>query len=257
MKKGTIHSRFAMAMALALGAACYTHDARAEPPSSGQAPMEEVVVSIAGLYGDWKMVLPDWPGIAKPVTGDFCNFRKRDDGVSIVCADDFLQEIADVTFEGDKLRMRWGGALTHTIYEAVREGDGTYDGEIVQASMGLVSHRFKAKMERVSELPGADVPQDSLAVLNNYFDDLASRSVREKYYEDDVYRAMKSSIAKRTYSHAGFTLKYFGRILEEKAGHEPTFPDVFKVSNAENTEQWCLVRVDAARLADVRCHDIR
>src|SRR5262249_33714957 len=160
-------------------------------------------------------------------------------------ADDFLQEIPDVTLDGDKLRMRWGGAFTHTIYDAVREGNGTFDGEIVQASMGLVSHRIKARMERVTEPPAQDVPRDSLAALNAYFDDLASRSVRGKYFEDDVYTAMKKAVATRAYPHAGFSAKYYGRILEQKGGQEPTFPDVFKVSNAQSTEQWCLVRVDA------------
>jgi hypothetical protein len=253
MKYEAILSLFAAT--LALGALCSAQDVWAAP-SDTQAPMEEVVVSIAGLYGDWRMVLPELPGFAKPVTGDFCNFKKRGDGVSIVCADDFLQDVPDVTLDGDRLRMRWGGALTHTIYDAVRDGNGAFDGEIVQASMGLVSHRFKAKMERVLEPPAADVPQASVAVLNNYFDDLASGSIREKYYEDDVTRTMKKAVAKRAYPHAGFTAKYFGRILEEKAGHEPTFPDVFKVSNAGNEAQWCLVRVDAQGLADVRCRNI-
>lgn len=218
--------------------------------------MEEVIVSTTGLYGDWRMVLPEWPGLAKTVTGDYCNFKKRDDGISIICADDFLQQVPQVTLDGDRLRMRWGGAFTHTLYDAVWEGNGTFDGAIVQASMGLVSHRFRAKMERVTEQPAKNVPQDSLRALNNYFDDLASRSIREKYYKEDVYTAMKKAAAKHGYPHAGFAVKYFGRILEEKAGHAPTFPDVFKVSNAENAERWCLVRIDAQDLADVRCRDI-
>jgi hypothetical protein len=67
---------------------------------------------------------------------------------------------------------------------------------------------------------------------------------------------MKKAATKRPYPHAGFTEKYFGKILEEKAGREPTFPDVFKISNAANETQWCLVRVDAQGLADVRCRDI-
>jgi hypothetical protein len=123
--------------------------------------------------------------------------------------------------------------------------------------MGLVSHRFKARMERVQEPMTTGVPQASLTVLNNYFDDLASKSVREKYYEDGVSKSMKKAVAGHAYSHAGFTAKYFGKILEQKAGHEASFPDVFKVSNAENAERWCLVRIDAEGLADVRCHDIR
>ncbi|HXC57376.1 MAG TPA: hypothetical protein VNU97_18900 [Rhizomicrobium sp.] len=273
MKKEAILSL--CVMALMAGAVCDAQQPLAEPkpvsattddgkkkpdarsaPSDVQTPSEEVIVSIAGLYGDWRMELPEWPGSDKPVIGDFCSFKKRDDGVSITCADDFLQEIPEVTLDGDKLRMRWGGAFTHTIYDAIWEGNGTFDGEIVQASMGLVSHRFKAKMERASEPPAKDAPQASLAVLNNYFDDLASRSIREKYYEDDVYKAMKKAAAKRAYPHAGFAMKYFGKILEEKAGHAPTFPDVFKVSNAENAEQWCLVRIDAEGLADVRCREI-
>src|SRR5580658_3326073 len=97
-------------------------------PSGSQAPMEEVSVSTAGLYGDWEMVLPEWPGFDKPVIGDFCSFKKRDAGVSIICADDFLQEIPEVAFDGDELNLRWGGALTHTIYDAVWEGNGTYNG---------------------------------------------------------------------------------------------------------------------------------
>ena len=89
-------------------------------------------MSVSGLYGDWKMVLQDWPGLNKPVTGDFCNFKKRDDGVAIICADDFLQKIPEVALDGHKLRMRWGGALNHTIYDAVRDENGTFDGEIIQ-----------------------------------------------------------------------------------------------------------------------------
>ncbi len=249
----------------ALGAACYAQPSPAQPklvsattnaPSSLHTPVEEVIVSTTGLYGDWKMVLPEYPGFDKPVIGDFCNFKKLGEDVSIICADGFLQEVPEVTFNGDKLRLRWGGAFNHTIYDAVWEGNGTFDGEMIQAQMGIVSHRFKAKMERVSDQPAKDAPQPSLAVLNNYFDDLASRSIREKYYEDGVYRSMKKAVAKRAYSHVEFTVKYFGKILEDK-GHGATFPDVFKVSNGEKAEQWCLVRVDAEGLADVRCSDIR
>ena len=229
---------------------------RTAAPELPPNPTEEVIVSTTGLYGDWKMVLPEWPGLAGPVTGDFCNFKKRGDGVAIVCADDFLQEVPEVTLEGDRLRMRWGGAFTHTIYDAVWEGNRTFDGEIVQASMGLVSHHFKTEMERVSEQPAGDVPQASLTIVNNYFDDLASQSIRDRYYENDVYKSMKKAVAKGAWLHAGFTAKYFGRILEQKAGGEPTFPEVFKVSNARNAEQWCLVRVDGEGLADVRCRDI-
>lgn len=254
MKKGAIHSF--SAIALVVGAVCYAQEPLAEPKPVSGTPTEEVIVSTTGLYGDWKMVLPEWPGSAEPVTGDFCDIRKRDDGISIVCADGFLQDVPEVTLDGDKLRMRWGGAFNHIIFDAVWEGNGIFDGEIVQASMGLVRHRFKAKMERVAEQPATAVPQNSLAVLNNYFDDLAAKSIRGKYYENDVYNAMKKAVATRTYSHAGFAAKYFGKILEEKAGHAPTFPDVFKVSNAANAEQWCLVRVDAEGLADVRCGDI-
>ena len=248
-----VHAQGATPAAEASGA--NKTDARGMP-SVVQTPAEEVIVSASGLYGDWRMVLPEWPGSARPVTGDFCNFRKRDDGVAIVCADDFLQQVPDVTFEGEKLRMRWGGAFAHTIYDAVWDRHGTFSGEIVQASMGLVSHRFKANMERVSEQPSEIVPQAGLTVLNNYFDDLASRSIREKYYEDDVYRSMKKAVATRAWPHAGFTAKYFGEILEQKGGHEPTFPDVFKVSTSGRAEQWCLARVDAENLADVRCRDI-
>ncbi|HXL98379.1 MAG TPA: hypothetical protein VN932_00500 [Rhizomicrobium sp.] len=273
MKREAIHSL--SAIALMVGSVCYAQEALAEPKTDSaaaaegkekpaakgavsdvQTPIEEVIVSTTGLYGDWKMVLPEWPGLAEPVTGDFCNFKQRGDGVSIICADDFLQEVPEVTLDDNKLSMRWGGAFTHTTYDAVWEGNGTFDGEIVQASMGLTSHRFKAKMERVSEQPAKDVPQDSLTVLNNYFDDLASKSVRERYYEDGVYRSMKKAVAMHAYPHVGFALKYFGKILEEKAGHAPTFPDVFKVSNAESAEQWCLVRVDAEGLADIRCREI-
>lgn len=257
MKKAATRGLPAAVMMVA--AVCFAPAPLAEPlsaaPAAAQAPVEQVTVSIAGLYGDWKMVLPEWPGMTGPVTGDFCNFRKRDDGVSIVCADDFLQEIPEVALDGDRLRLRWGGAFTHTIYDAIWDGNGTFDGEIVQASMGLVAHRFKAKMERVTEPKAGDAPQASLTVLNAYFDDLASGSVRGKYYEDAVYRAMKKTVASHLYSLAGFTARYFGKILEEK-GHGPTFLDVFKISNAENAEQWCMVRVDADGLADVRCHDI-
>jgi hypothetical protein len=132
---------------------------------------------------------------------------------------------------------------------------GTFDGEIVQTQMGLVAHRIKANMERVSEQSAKDVPQASADVLNNYFDDLASGSVREKYYEDDVYKAMKMAAVKHATPRAGFSAKYFGTILEQK-GDVRTFPDVFKVSDAGSADQWCLVRVDADRLADVRCREI-
>jgi len=199
--------------------------------SDTQAQPEDIIVTTAGLYGDWKMVLPDWPGADKPVTGDFCNFKERGDGVAIICADDFLQEVPDVTLDDNKLRMRWGGALTHTIYDAVWEGSGTFDGEIVQAQMGLVAHRFKAQMQRVSEQPSGDAPQSSVTALNNY-------------------------LAKRGGTLAGSTAKYYGRILEQRGDREPTFPDVFKVSNAGGAEQWCLVRVNADGPADVRCRDI-
>ena len=227
-------TRLHFGLALMAGAVCFAQESLADsaPVSAVQTPVEQVVVSIAGLYGDWRMVLPEWPGFDKPVTGDFCDFKKRDDGVAIVCADDFLQDVPDVTLDGDKLKMRWGGAFTHTIYDAVRENDGSFDGEIVQASMGLVSHRIKAKMERVPEQPTSDAPQLSLAALNNHFDD-----------------------PKRAAPHA-FSEKYFGRILEQKGDHEPTFPDVFKVRVAGSAEQWCLVRADAGGPADVRCRDI-
>lgn len=168
----------------------------------------------------------------KPVDGDFCSFKKHDDGIAISCADDFLQEIPEVTLDGDKLRMRWGGAFTHTVYDAVREPDGSFDGEIVQASMGMVSHRIKATMERVPEEPAADAPPLSLAALANHFDD-----------------------PKRATPHT-LSETYFGRILEQKGDHEPTFPDVFKVSITESAEQWCLVRADGAGPPDVRCRDI-
>lgn len=257
---------------LVVGAACYAQGSYAEPkPVSVPAgegekadnqnathpstPVEQVIVSKTGLYGDWKMVLPDFPGFDKPVVGDFCNFKKQGDDVSIVCADGFLQDIPEVTFNGDKLRMRWGGALTHIIYDAVWEGNETFDGEIIQAQMGIVNHRFKAKMERVSDQPANAAPPQRLAVLNNYLDDLASKSIREKYYEDEVYRSMKKAVANRAYPRAGIAVKYFGAILEDR-GHGATFPDVFKVSNGE-TGQWCLVRVDAEGLADVRCSEIR
>ncbi|HEX3652930.1 MAG TPA: hypothetical protein VHU18_08920 [Rhizomicrobium sp.] len=236
------------------GAVCCAQQLLADP-STPQTPTEEVIVSVTGLYGDWKMVLPEWPGLAGPVTGDFCNFKKRGDGVSIVCADDFLQQVPDVTLDGSKLRMRWGGALNHTTYDAVWDGNGTFDGEIVQAQMGLVSHRIKAKMERLPEQSAAVAPQDSAAVVNNYFADLASKSMREKYYEDDVYASMKKAMAAPAFSHAGFSPRYFGRILDQK-GDVRTFPDVFKVSNAEGAAQWCLVRVDAKGLADVHCRAI-
>lgn len=259
---------------LMVGVACYARESRAEPkPASSTtseaekkadtqdatsvpAPAETVIVSATGLYGDWKMVLPEFPGFDKPVIGDFCNFRKLGEDVSVICADGFLQDVPEVTFNANKMRLRWGGAFNHTIYDAVWEGHETFDGEIIQAQMGLVSHRFKAKMERVSAQPAEDTPQQSLAVLNNYFDDLASKSIREKYYEDSVYRSTKKAVAKRAYPHVGFTVRYFGKILEDK-GHGATYPDVFKVSDGEKTEQWCLVRVDAEGLADVRCGDIR
>ena len=83
--------------------------------------------------------------------------------------------------------------------------------------MGLVIHRFKAQMERVPQQPSSDVPQSSLVALNDY-------------------------LTKRGGAHAGSAAKYFGRILEQKGDHEPAFPDVFKVSNAANAQQWCLVR---------------
>lgn len=233
-----------------------TKKADTQNAASVPAPGEEVIVSRTGLYGDWKMVLPEWPGFDKPIIGDFCNFKKLGEDVSVICADGFLQEIPEVTFNADKMRLRWGGAFNHTIYDAVWEGNGTFSGEMIQAQMGLVAHRFKAKMERVSAQPIEDAPQKSLAVLNNYFDDLASKSIREKFYEDSVYRSMKKAVAKRAYPHIGFTVKYFGKILEDK-GHGATYPDVFKVSNGGKTEQWCLVRVDAEGLADVRCSDIR
>jgi hypothetical protein len=228
-----------------------TQDATNRP-----APVEVVIVSAAGLYGDWKMVLPEFPGFDKPVIGDFCNFKKLGEDVSIICADGFLQDVPEVTFNADKMRLRWGGAFNHTVYDAVWKANGTFDGEIIQAQMGMVSHRFKAKMEHVSAQPAKDAPQQSLAVLNNYFDDLASKSIREKYYEDGVYQSMKKAVAKRAYPHVEFTLNYFGKLLEDK-GHGATYPDVFKVSNGEKTEQWCLVRVDAEGLADVRCSDIQ
>jgi hypothetical protein len=233
-----------------------TKNADTQNAASVPAPVETVIVSVAGLYGDWKMVLPEFPRFDKPIIGDFCNLKKLGENVSIICADGFLQEIPEVTFNADKLRLRWGGAFNHTIYDAVLKGNGTFDGEIIQAQMGLVSHRFKARMERVSAQPVEDAPQQSLTVLNNYFDDLASKSIREKYYEDSVYRSMKKAVAKRAYPHVGFTVEYFGKILEDK-GHGATYPDVFKVSNGEKTEQWCLVRVDAQGLVDVRCSDIR
>jgi hypothetical protein len=226
----------------------------AAPACRAQEPVEQVIVTTSGLYGDWKMVLPEWPGIDKPVTGDFCHFRKHDDGVAISCADDFLQEIPEVTLDGMHLRMRWGGAFNHTIYDAVWDGHGTFDGEIVQASMGMVGHRFKAKMERVTDQPAPPAPPDSLKVLTAYFADLASRTIREKYYEDDVATAMKKALAKAAEPQTGQDLKYYGRILEQKGDHPPTFPDVFKV--AGTTEQWCLVRVDEKGLADVRCREI-
>lgn len=80
-------------------------------------------------------------------------------------------------------------------------------------------------MERVSA-PTMEAPQDSLRVLTNYF-------------------------AKRADPNAGFTAKYYGKILEQK-GEVRTFPDVFNVSN--DAEHWCLVRAEGP--ADVRCRDI-
>ena len=231
------------ALALLAGAVCHAQ----EPP------VEEVVVSTEGLYGDWKMVLPEWPGIDHPVVGDFCDFKKHGDGVAIVCADDFLQDIPEVTLKDDKLRLRWGGALTHTIYDAVWQGNGTFAGEIIQAQIGIVEQRFKANMVRVSNQPGGDAPPASLAVLNTYFDDLTSGSIHEKYYEGDVVKAMKAAIAKGAYAHAGFSANYFGKIVEQKGNGPALLLDVFKVSNAANAEQWCMVRVDAENLADVRC----
>lgn len=226
MKKEPIH--FLSAIALVVGAVCCAQEPLAQPaPAPAAAAMEEVVVSVAGLYGDWKMVLPEWPGAGKPVTGDFCNFKKRDDGVSISCADDFLREIPEVTFEGDKLHMRWGGAFDHTIYDAVWS-EGGFDGELVQASMGLEKNRIRARMERV-ETPATDVPRDALAALNNYFGAKGQR--------------------------AGLTVSYYGKILHQK-GDVHTFPDVFKVSNAQNAAQWCLVGADEKDAAGVRCHAI-
>src|SRR5689334_8511617 len=96
------------AMALMVSAVCRAQEPSTlpKPGSLGAAPgqpqVEEVIVSVSGLYGDWKMVLPEWPGFNKPVTGDFCNFKKHGDGVSIGCADDFLQQVPDVTLNGDK-----------------------------------------------------------------------------------------------------------------------------------------------------------
>lgn len=262
------------AIALVLGAACVgqssladsrpalaaAHDSGKVPETAAaatavQPAREEVIVSTAGLYGDWRMVLPEWPGSATPVTGDYCRFKKRGNGVSIICADDFLQEVPEVALDDNKLRMRWGGAFKHTIYDAVWEGNGTFDGELTQASMGLITHRFRAKMERVLDAPAKDAPKDSVTVLKTYFDDLASRSIHENFYENDVYRSMKKTANESAWPRAGFATKYFGRILEDK-GRGATFPDVFKVSSAEGNERWCLVRIDAAGLADVRCREI-
>jgi hypothetical protein len=225
--------------------------------SSGiQPPAEQIIVSAAGLYGDWKMVLPEWPGFDKPVTGDFCTFKKHDAGLSTICADDFLQKIPEATFDGDKLRLRWGGSFNYTIYDAVWEGNGSFDGEISQASMGMVIRRIKAKMERISDPPIADAPQDTLVILTHYFQDLSAKSPRENYYEDDVYKRMKESEAKPAPQPGTPAIQYFGRILEDK-GHGAIFPDVFKASYAGNAPQWCLVRLDARGLADVRCREIR
>ncbi|HEX3808391.1 MAG TPA: hypothetical protein VHW02_01730 [Rhizomicrobium sp.] len=214
------------ATALIASAVCHAQ----APPTSANTPppLEEVTVSVGGLYGDWRMVLPEWPGIDKPVTGDFCDFKKRDDGVSISCADGFLDAVPQVTLDGDNhLRMRWGGPLNHTIYDATWM-DGAYEGEIVQAQMGLVAHRIKANMERVPQQQATDAPQSSLTALNDY---LAKRSAQ-----------------------AGFNAKYFGKILEQK-GDVRTFPDVFKVSDATGAEQWCLVLADVTP-ADIRCRNI-
>jgi len=72
--------------------------------------------------------------------------------------------------------------------------------------MGVVIHRFKTNMVSISDPPATVAPQDSLTVLKNY-------------------------LAKCADPHAGLTVKYFDRILEQK-GDVRTFPDVFKVSSA-------------------------
>jgi hypothetical protein len=261
-------------MALMVGVACYAQVPPEEPKlvsaaieegdskldtqstESNSTTSDAVVVQGTGLYGDWKMVLSNWQGSDKPVIGDFCNFKKRDQGVSVICADGFLQATPVVTLNEDKLRLRWGGPLTNTIYEAVLVRNGFFDGEIIQVSWGMVNNRFKTKMERVFNQPAKDVPKDSLTVLNNYFDDLASKSIREKYYVDSLYKSMKKAVVTPAYADEKFTVKYFGQLLHQTAGRPPTFPDVFKVANAENAEKWCLVRVDAEGLADVRCRAI-
>ena len=221
-----------------------------------QMTLEKVTVVSARLYGDWKMVLPKWPGFDTPVIGDFCNFKKHDQTVSIICADGFLQVTPTVTFDENKLTLRWGGSFTNTTYKAVWEETGDFDGEITQASLGIVNRRFKARMERVAAQPVAAASTSSLKVLNNYFDDLAQKSIREKYYEEGVYNAMKKAVANRAYSKPAFTAKYFGQLLHQDGRNAASFPDVFKVSNAENAEQWCLVRINAEGLAVVRCVDI-
>jgi len=73
---------FLCAMTLIVSAICRAQEPPAGPkPGAHGAPsqpqMEEVIVSVSGLYGDWKMVLPEWPGFDKPVTDDFLQrFRK-------------------------------------------------------------------------------------------------------------------------------------------------------------------------------------
>src|SRR5262249_39408808 len=103
------------------------------------------------------------------------------------------------------------------------------DGEIVQAQMGLVAHRIKAQMERVLE-PSNDAPQTTLAALSTY-------------------------LAKRGGAEAGSTAKYYGRILEQKGDHEPTFPDVFKVSDAAGAGNGGVVGADREGRADLGCRD--
>ncbi|HEX3942550.1 MAG TPA: hypothetical protein VHW69_00540 [Rhizomicrobium sp.] len=229
MKKAVIP--FLSLLALIVSTVCRAQEASAQPKagfqgaSPDQPQIEEVIVSVRGLYGDWKMVLPEWPGFDKPLAGDFCNFKKRDEGVAIICADDFLQEIPEVALDGHKLRMRWGGALNHTIYDAVRDENGTFKGEIIQAQMGIIIHRFKANMERVSG-PAMEAPQESLRALTKYF-------------------------VERADPHARFVVKYYGKILEQKGGVQ-SFPDIFKVLNG--AEHWCLVRAEGP--ANVRCRDI-
>jgi hypothetical protein len=50
------------------------------------------------------------------------------------------------------------------------------------------------------------------------FDDLASKSTRKNNYEDDVYRAMKKSVAKRAYPRAGFAVQIFRQDPGAKGG---------------------------------------